>query len=84
MSACSERCCSVPADLEILGEIILPVESDHRLSDLSVIGIALQGDVHSRTGIDDALVEDGHLTGTVIHRVVGTLLQGNATCRYHH
>ena len=72
------------ADLEIFGEFILPVESYHRLSHLSVIGIALQGDVDRRTGIDDALVEDGHLSGIVIHRVVGTLLQGNATCRHHY
>ena len=72
------------ADLKIPGEFILPVESYHRLSHLSVIGIALQGDVDRRTGIDDALVEDGHLSGIVIHRVVGTLLQGNATCRHHH
>ena len=69
------------AQLEVLGKIILPVQSEHRFSGLSEIGITLQRNVDSRTGIDDALVQDGHLTGTVIYRIVGALFQGDTACR---
>ena len=72
------------AQLEVLGKIILPVQSEHRFSRLSEIGITLQRNVDSRTGINDALVQDGHLAGTVIYRIVGALFQGDTACRNDH
>ena len=70
--------------LEILGEVIFPVDSHHRLSHLSIVGVAFQGYVDGGSGVDDALVEDGYLASIVIHRVVASLLEGHATGGYHH
>ena len=36
--------------------------------------------VESRSGIDNALVQDGHLAGTVIYRIVGALFQCDTAC----
>ena len=72
------------AKLEVLREVIRPVHTHHRLAHLSIVGIALQRHVHSRSCIEDALVQDGHLTGIVVHGVVATLCERHTTCRYHH
>ena len=72
------------ADLEVLRELIFPVDTHHRLTLHAVVGVRLQRHVHVRTGIDDALVEDGHLTRRVIHTIVSTLRQRHTTCRHHH
>ena len=72
------------AHLEILREIVLPVQSEHRLSHLSVIRVALQGNIHRSSGIDDALVQDGDLSGIIIHRIVGTFIERLTTGCHDH
>ena len=47
--------------LEILREVILPVEAEHTLALHAVFRVRLQRHVDVRSGIDDALVQDGHL-----------------------
>ena len=72
------------AHLEILREVVLPVQAEHRLPHLPVVGEALQRHVHRRSGIDDALVQNGHLAGIVIHRIVGAFVQFlTAGCHHH-
>ena len=56
--------------LEVLREVVLPVQAYHRLSLHAVLGVRLQRHVHISACVDDALVQDGHLTGRIVHRVV--------------
>lgn len=72
VSACSERCWIVPLNWKFLVNHT-PSSVRTSFSRLSEIGITLQRNVDSRTGINDALVQDGHLAGTVIYRIVGAL-----------
>ena len=72
------------AEDEVLREVVLPVHAVHRLALHAVFGVRLQRHVDVRAGIDDALVEDGHLAGRIVYRVVGTFLQGDATGRHHY
>ena len=69
---------------EVLGEVVFPVDAVHRLALHAVVGVRLQRYVDVRTGIDDTLVDDGHLAGIVVHRVVGTFLQRDTASRHHH
>ena len=50
------------AQLEVLGEVILPVDTVECLSLHTVVTVALQRHVDSCSGIYDALVEDGYLS----------------------
>ncbi len=84
VSACSERCWQGTAQLEVLGEFILPVRVRTSFFGSVRSRYCSPENVDRRTGIDDALVEDGHLAGTVIHRIVGALFQGDTACRNHH
>ena len=70
--------------LEVLREVILPVESHHRLAFLTIVALAFERDVDIGACVDDVLVEDGHLTRVVVHGVVASLGQGHAACRHHH
>ena len=72
------------ANLEILREVVLPVEAEHALALHTVFRIRFQRHVDVRTCIDDALVQDGHLAGRVVDAIVGTLRQYHATSRHHH
>ena len=71
-------------ELEVLREVVLPVHAEHRLALLSVVGIAFERHVHGGAGVDDALVEDGHLATRVVDRVVGAFGERDAACRNHH
>ena len=70
--------------LEILREVILPVEAEHTLALHAVFRVRLQRHVDVRSGIDNALVQDGHLASRVVDAIVGTLRQYHTTCRHHH
>ena len=48
--------------LEVLGEIILPVYSVERFSLHTVVTVALQRHVDGCSGINDALIENGYFT----------------------
>ena len=65
------------AERQVLREVVLPVDAEHRLALHAVVAVRLQRDVDVRAGIDDALVQDGHLAGRVVNTVVGALLQGD-------
>ena len=69
---------------EVLGEVVFPVDAVHRLALHTVVGIRLQRDIDVRACIDNALVDDGHLAGIVVYRVVGAFLQRDATSRHHY
>ena len=70
--------------LEILREVVLPVHSEHGLALHTIVGVALERHIHLRAGIDNALIENGHLSRIIVNRVVGTLSQHYATSRYHY
>ena len=71
-------------NLKILREVVFPVYTYHRLAFLLVSTLAFQRYVDSRTCINDALVKDSHLAGTVINAIVRTLIQGyTSRCYYH-
>ena len=72
------------AYLEILREVVFPVESEHSFALHAVLRIALQRYIDLRPCIQDALVKDGHLACRIIDAIVGTFLQDNATCRDYH
>ena len=72
------------AHLEVLGEVVLPVNAHHRLSGLSIVGVALIRGAHRRVGIQDALVDDGHLAGRIVDGIVGALSQGDTARGDHH
>ena len=71
-------------ELEVLRYVVLPVKTEHCLSLLCIVSVALERHVHACSGVDDALIEDGHLATRVVHGVVGALGKGHAACRYHH
>ena len=71
-------------ELEVLREVVLPIHTEHRLALLSVVGVTFERHVHGGAGIDDALVEDGHLAARVVDRVVGAFGERDAACRNHH
>ena len=50
----------------------------------AIVRIALQGHTDIRSRIDDALVEDGHLTGGIVDTIVGTLFQDHSSRCYDH
>ena len=70
--------------LEVLRELVFPVHTHHRFALHTVIRVRLQRHLHVGTGVADALIQDGHLTGGVIHRIVAALLEGHAASRHHH
>ena len=72
------------ANLEVLREVILPVEADHRLALHAIFRVRLQRDVDAGTCVDNALIEDGHLTGRVVDAIVGTFRQRDTACGDHH
>ena len=72
------------ANLEILGEVVLPIEAEHALALHAVVVVGLQRDVDAGTSIDDALIEDGHLTSRVVDGIVAALGQPYATSGNDH
>ena len=72
------------ADLEVLREVVLPVHAKHGFAHLSVVGVALERHVDGCSSVDDTLVEDSHLAGIVVHRIVGAFGEGHTSCRDEH
>ena len=72
------------AELEVLREVILPVESHHRLALLCIVGVAFERYVHCCSCVEYALVEDCHLACRIVHAVVRPLLQRHSAGGDHH
>ena len=72
------------ANLEVFREVVLPVHAHHRLSLHTVLRVRLQRHTHVGPGVDDALVEDGHLTGRIVYSIVRALGQFHTTRRHLH
>ena len=72
------------AQLEILREVVFPVESKHRLAHHTIVGIAFKRNIDGCSCIDDALIENRHFTGIVIYRIVRTFGERNTTGSHHH
>ena len=70
--------------LEVLREVVSPVHSEHRLSRLSVVGVALERCADGRLGIEDALIENGHLARRIIDAIVGALAELDTTRHHMH
>ena len=68
------------AQLEVLCEVVTPVQSEHRLSDHAVFLVAFEADVDIGACVENALVDDGDLTQRVVHLIVRTFGQFDATC----
>ena len=72
------------AYLEVLREVVLPVETHHRLALHAVVAVRLQRHADAGAGIDDALVQDGHLTGRIVYAIVGAFLEDDTACCDNH
>ena len=72
------------ADGEVLVEVVVPVDAEHGLALHGEVGVRLERHVDVGAGVDDALVEDGHLARRIVDAVVRALLQGDAACGDHH
>ena len=68
-------------ELEVFREGIFPVDAHHRLALLSVVGVAFERYVDRRPGVENALVEDGDLSGVVVNAVVAAFAEHHASCR---
>ena len=69
-------------DHEILGKLIIQVQTDHRLT-LHIVGrLVLQGDTDRRSTRNNTLIQDRHNTGGVIDRIIHILGQDRATRRH--
>ena len=69
---------------EVLGELIIPVDAQHRLALHAVGVVRLHTGVDLRAGINDALVEDIDHTHGIVHAVVDVLGQRDAAGRDDH
>ena len=69
------------ANLEVLGEVVLPVDAEHTLALHAIIRIRLQRHIDTRTSIDNALVQDGDFASRVIDTIVGAFRQFDTTSR---
>lgn len=72
------------AYLEILREVIFPVESHHCLAHHAVVCVAFETYVDRCSGVDDALVEYGNLAGRVVYTIVRAFTQHHTASSYHH
>ena len=72
------------AHLEVLAEVVFPVDAEHGLPRLAVVGIAFRRHLHLRPGVEDALVEDGDLAGRIVDGVVAAFGEGDAAGCHHH
>ena len=70
--------------LEVAREGVFPVQSEHGFSLLPVIGVAFQRHIDCRAGIEDALIQNGHLACVVIDGIVRTFGERHATGGYLH
>ena len=66
--------------LKALAEVVFPVHTEHGFALHAVAGIILERHADICSCIDDALVENGDLTGRVIDGVVTTFLKTDTTC----
>ena len=71
------------AHLEVLGEVVLPVNTEHRLSLLSKVGVTLQRHVDVCSCVNDALVKYRHLSGAVIYAVIYSFGEFLSSCRHY-
>ena len=71
------------ANLEVLGEVVLPVEAEHALALQAIVVVGLQRDIDVGTRIDDALVEDGDFASGVVDGIVAALRKTYATSRHN-
>ena len=72
------------ANLEILGEVVFPIEAKHALALQTVVVIGLQRDIDTGTSVDDALIEDGHLASGIVDGIVAALSERDTTSRHNH
>ena len=70
------------ANQEVLGEVVFPVHAKHGFA-FKRFGRAFQTDVDRRAGVENALVDDGHLAGGIVHGVVAVFHQRHTACRHH-
>ena len=59
--------------LEILREIVLPIETEHAFTLHAIVVIGLQGDADASTCINDTLIENGDLASRVIDGIIAAL-----------
>ena len=69
---------------EVLVEVILPVQSQHGLALHAVGGVVFQRHLHVSASIEDALVENGHLTGRIVHAIVAAFGKRDTSSGNHH
>ena len=72
------------ANLEILREIVLPVQSEHRLPLHAVFGVRLIGGSHILIRIEKTLVYDCYFTGRIVYGIVAALMELHTSCRNLH
>ena len=63
------------AHLEVFRKVVFPVESEHSLSLLTIVGITLKRNIYGCTCIYDTLIENRNLTCRIVNGIVTTLHQ---------
>ena len=72
------------AYLQLFGEIVLEIETEHRFALHAIVRIRFHRARNGRTRIEDALVQNLHRAGIVVHRVVRSLRQQLSAGAHHH
>ena len=72
------------SDVEVLGEVVFPVQAQHGLAHQRVVFLAFEADAHVGSSIENALVDDGDGTVTIVNRVVAALCEGDTSCSDHY
>ena len=62
----------------------MPIESDKRFTLHAIIGVALRTDIDGSACIQDALIQDGDDSGTIVHTVIGAFCQRHTSSCDHH
>ena len=66
------------ADLEVLREVVFPVQAQHRLSLHAIFGVRLIRGSDIGSSVEDTLVDDGNLASRVVDGIVRSLLKRNS------
>ena len=72
------------AQLEILCKIVFPVESEHCLTQHTIVGITFQTNINRCSCINNALVKNGYLTSGIVYTVIRAFCKHHSTSCYHH
>ena len=72
------------AHLQLFGEIVLEIETEHRFALHAIVCVRFHRARNGCARIEDALIQNLHCAGIVVHRVVRSLRQQLSAGAHHH